>query len=173
MKRVILIFLLSICIYADVNIDSLEKEANKGSVKAILKLANIYENGIGVKKDLTKAKGLYLKAVKLGNSDAKLSIALVELERSVDRNVSLNNSVTLKDREHIFRDLTKDDIKDLIIKAKQGDKNAIFSLGVIYENGYGVVKQDKKRAISLYKKAYSLGSKKAESILELEGVITE
>jgi len=147
---------------------SIAKDLNPS---AIAKLAYNYENGIGVEKNLAKAKELYKKAAKLGDSDAKLALTLLELEEEVGKGVSVKNSVTLNDREYLFNDLKKEDIEELIEKAKKGDKDAIFSLGVLYENGYGLIKQDKKRAISLYKKAHRLGSKKATEILRLKGVI--
>ena len=173
MRGLILISILSIFIFANEGIDKLVKEAKSGSVKAISKLAYSYENGIGVKKDLIKAKKLYEKASSMGDGDAKLALTLLELESKVNNSVSLTNSVTLKDKEYLFTDLTKEDITELIKKAKNSDKNALFSLGVLYENGYGIIKQDKKRAIALYKKAYKLGSKKAGNILKLEGISVE
>ncbi len=37
------------------------------------------------------------------------------------------------------------------------DKDALFTLATIYENGLGSIKADKDKAISLYKKAAKLG----------------
>ena len=52
-----------------------QKAADKGNLKAMLKLAEIYEGGIIVKKDFNKSFELYLKAAEKGNSTAILQLA--------------------------------------------------------------------------------------------------
>ncbi len=171
MKIVILLNIITVILYANQNLDILITKAKKGDVGAISKLAYIYENGIGVKKDINKAFKLYQKASQMGDEDSKLALTLIELENSVNKSVSKKNIVTVKDKEFLFQDISKDDIKELIKKAKNRDKDALFALGVLYDNGYGVINQNKQKAISLYKKAYKLGSKKAKDILKLKKVI--
>jgi len=173
MKGLILVSVFVVFAFANERIDNLVKEAKSGNAEAISKLAYSFENGIGVKKDLLKARKFYQKAAKMGDSDAKLALTLIELESKVSKSVNLTNSVTLEDREFLFNDLSKEDVQELIKKAKNSDKSALFSLGVLYENGYGIIAQDKKRAIALYKKAYKLGSKKAENILRLQGALAK
>jgi len=167
-KILFLILINTIFIFASMNIESLKLAAKKGDVGAIMKLALMYETGRGVEKDIQKAIRYYRQASELGSEDAKLSISLLELEQNLDkRSVSLENKIEIKTKSGLRYELKVSDLKDVIKRAKNGDKDAFFTLATIYDNGYGDIKADKKRAIALYKKAASLGSKKAKHILLL------
>jgi len=169
MKKIIVLITFSIYLFSNTNIKTLISAAKNGNINAISKLAYIYENGLGVKKDLNKAKLLYQKASELGDKDANLALTLLELENKVEKSVSLKNTITIQGKEFILTDIDKKDISELILKAKKGDKDALFALAVMYENGYGIVKANKQKAIALYKKAYEQGSKKAKNVLQLDG----
>ncbi len=170
MKKFILLFLLMpIVIFAKVDIDKLVKEGKAGDKQALYQLGFMYENGMEVNKDLVKAKRYYRQAVELGSEDAKLSLALMDLSDKLDkRRVSLSNSVTVKGSKGLDYKLSVSDLKAVLQRAKKLDKDALFTLATIYDNGYGDIKADSSRALALYKKAAALGSKKAENILLLK-----
>ena len=170
MKRAVaIILILPIVIFAKVDIDKLIKDGKAGDKQALYQLGFMYENGMEVDKDLEKAKRYYRQAVELGSEDAKLSLSLMDLSIKLDkRKVSLSNSVTVKGSKSLDYKLSVSDLKAVLVRAKNRDKDAIFTLATIYDNGYGDIKADKTRAIALYKKAAALGSEKAKNILLLK-----
>ncbi len=170
MKKVVsIILLLPVLIFAKIDIAKLVKEGKAGDKQALYQLGFMYENGMEVDKDLEKAKRYYRQAVELGSDDAKLSLSLMDLSSKLDkRKVSLSNSVTVKGSKSLDYELSVSDLKAVLIRAKNRDKDALFTLATIYDNGYGDIKADKARALALYKKAAALGSKKAENILLLK-----
>ncbi len=164
MKKIIFVVALISYIYAN-ELTTLISKSKKGDIKSIFKLAYIYENGINVVKNENKAYKLYKKAAQMGDKDALIALSLLELKKDYKpSNKNIKNKVTIKDNSS-FLELSEDEIKDLIIKSKRRDKDAIFILATLYENGFNNIKANKKRAILLYKKAKELGSKKAKSIL--------
>ena len=170
MKRAVaIIFLLPILIFAKIDIDKLIKEGKAGDKEALYQLGFMYENGMEVDKDLEKAKRYYRQAVELGSKDAKLSLSLMDLSSKLDnRKVSLSNSVIVKGSKSLDYKLSVSDLKAVLVRAKNRDKDALFTLAAIYDNGYGDIKADKARALALYKKAATLGSEKAKNILLLK-----
>jgi len=170
MKRVIaLILVLPILIFAKIDIDKLTKEGKTGNKQALYQLGFMYENGMEVNKDLQKAKRYYRQAAELGSEDAKLSLSLMDLSDKLDkRKVSLSNSVMVKGSKSLNYKLSVSDLKAVLERAKNRDKDALFTLATIYDNGYGDIKADSSRAIALYKKAAALGSEKAKNILLLK-----
>jgi len=171
MKRAFLLPLLLFALFAKVDIAKLQEAAKAGNKEALMELGFIYETGDGVEKDLQKAKKYYSAAAELGNEDAAVALSLLQLSSTLDKKgVSLTNSVTIKNSKNLDVDIEIKDLKEVIQKAKQMDKEALLTLAVLYDNGHGEIKEDKKRAIALYKKAAKLGSKKAKNILALKGI---
>ena len=171
MKRVFLIIVVSMGLFARVDIAKLQQEAKAGNKEALMELGFIYETGDGVEKDIQKAKKYYSAAAELGNEDAQIALSLLQLSSNLDKkSVSLTNSVTIKGSKNLDVDIEIKDLKEVIKKAKQMDKEALLTLAVLYDNGHGEIKEDKKRAIALYKKAAKLGSKKAKNILAIKGI---
>lgn len=170
MKRItILIAILPMLIFASIDVDKLVKSGKAGDKHALYQLGFIYENGIDVNKNLKIAKRYYRQAVELGSEDAKLSLVLMDLSNKLDnRKVSLSNSVTVNSTKSLDFELSVSDLKSVLERAKNSDKDAIFTLATMYDNGYGDIKADSSRAIALYKKAAALGSKKAKNILLLK-----
>ncbi len=162
-----LILLFSLAMATDVN--KLIKEGKAGNVDALNQLGFMYENGNGVQKDIKKAIRYYRQAAELGSEDAKLALALLNLYELINnpKSVSIDNSVVVKGEVTLNYKLSVSDLKAVLTRAKKGDKDAIFTLATIYDNGYGDIKADKDKAIALYKKAAQLGSKKAKTILQL------
>lgn len=56
-------------------------------------------------------------------------------------------------------------IEDVLKKAEQGNANAQYFLGAMYDKGEGVA-QDKKKAFEWYTKAVGQGNKKAQENLD-------
>lgn len=170
MKRVIVLMaILPILIFARVDIDKLIKDGKDGNKQALYQLGFMYENGMEVDKNLEKATRYYRQAVELGSEDAKLSLALMDLNNKLDkRKVSLSNSVTVKGSTELDYKLSVSDLKAVLVRAKKSDKDAFFTLATIYDNGYGDIKVDSSKAVALYKKAAALGSEKAKNILLLK-----
>jgi len=171
MKKIVVLFLLlPIVMFAKVDIDKLVKDGKAGDKQALYQLGFIYENSLGVNKDLEKAKRYYMQAAELGSEDAKLSLSLMDMSNKLEKKeVSLSNSVSVKGSKSLDYKLSVADLKDVLKRAKNRDKDALFTLATIYDNGYGDIKPDRARAKALYKKAASLGSKKAKNILLLKG----
>ena len=169
MKKIFFILLGFSFFALSANLDELKKAGRDGNIDALIRLGYIYETGSGVKADLQKAIRYYRQAAELGSEDAKLALALLDLHSKINKRVvSLSNSVVIKGENKLTYKLSVSDLKNVLKRAKEGDKDAFFTLATIYDNGYGDIKADKERALALYKKAAKLGSNKAKSILLLK-----
>ena len=169
MRFLISISLLSILLVAN-SLDELKARAKSGDINALMKLAFKYENGEGVKQDLSLAKRYYSQAKELGSEDAKISLSLLELSSNSEVIKHITNNVKIKNITTLNYTIDIKDIKELINRAKKRDKDALFTLATLYDNGYGKLKADSKKAILLYKKAAKLGSKRAQDVLSLKGI---
>jgi len=169
MKKIFVIIMLSMFSFGGANLDELKLKAKAGDKEALMQLGFMYENAKGVKKDLNLAKKYYSQAAELGSEDAQVALSLLIFSTTLDKSgVSVNNSVTVKDIGNLNLNLSANDLKETLKKAKELDKDALYTLAVIYDNGLGDIKRDFKRAIALYKKAAKLGSVKAQKVLELK-----
>ena len=173
LKGLIVIFTLTTVIVAGNHLYELTQKAKSGDVHAIYQLGYIYENGIGVKTDTQKAFKLYRKASQMGSSDAKLSLELMNLDKDIGgSSISQENRVIINSAgEQISTALSGRDLKEIVQAAKSGDKEALYTLGVMYENGFAPIKQDKQKAVMFYKKAAKAGSRKALKLLEFKKVL--
>jgi TPR repeat protein len=169
MRFLISISLLSILLVAN-SLDELKTRAKSGDINALMKLAFMYENGEGVKQDLSLAKRYYSQAKELGSEDAKISLSLMELSNSSSEIKYLSNNVEIKNVTTLNYTIDTKELKELINRAKNSDKDALFTLATLYDNGYGKLKSDSKKALLLYKKAAKLGSKRAKDVLSLKGI---
>jgi len=169
MQKIILSLILLFSFAFSLDLNKLIKEGKAGNVDALNQLGFMYENGNGVKQDIKKAIRYYRQAAELGSEDAKLALALLNLYELINnpKSVSIDNSVVVKGSGTLNYKLSVSDLKGVLNRAKNGDKDAIFTLATIYDNGYGDIKADKEKAIALYKKAAKLGSKQAKNILQL------
>ena len=164
----ITIFILSALLFGESKLKELMQKAKSGDVEAIYQLGYSYENGLGVQADKKKAIAFYKKAAQLGSDDAKLSLELIDLDDDLQRAKSLSNKVVINKKiRGLTTVLTKSDLKAIIKDAKKGDKEALFALAVMYENGVSPLKQDDKKALLLFRKAAKAGSKKALNVLNL------
>jgi TPR repeat protein len=167
-----LLFTTASLLVAQVDMEELTKKAKSGDAQAIYQLGYIFENGVNVKVDKEKAYQLYKKAAKLGSSDAKLSLELLTLDEDIlKKHTSKENRITIDSvGENILSSIGASDLVDVVSRAKRGDKEALYTLGVMYENGYGTIKADKSKSQMFYKKAAEAGSEKAKELLRLKGV---
>ncbi len=167
MKKFLILIFCFVSLWG-VDVNSLIAKAKQGDKNAIYELGYIFENGLGVKKDLQKAKALYQKAANLGNADAKVSLALLELDKisKEHSNKIINNKVVIEHNNGLNLTLSLSDLKAIVKRAKQNDSNALFTLATLYESG--ILKGDSSKALLLYKKAALLGNKKAQKILSIK-----
>ncbi|RIB05840.1 kinase-like domain-containing protein [Gigaspora rosea] len=140
----------------------------------INKLANNYQNGIGIEKDECKTFELYLKADEMGNTEGTFNVGIcyyygIGVERDFrkafvyyQKSAEMGDAAgtcnigysycygigveTNKRKEHIYYQKA----------AKMGD---IFAFGACYCNGIGVVK-DKKKAFEYFLKSAEMGNVK-------------
>ena len=170
MKKLFLTLSITAGLLFASSIEELQQKAKSGDINALMQLGLKYESGDGVKQDLNLAKRYYSQAKELGSEDAKISLSLLELSNNSEVFKHLTNNVSINKTTVLDYSISVDDLKDLIKRAKKDDKDAIFTLATLYDNGYGSLKADSNKAILLYKKAAKLGSKKAKELLELKGV---
>ncbi len=99
MKRLLLISILSMGVFANENVDKaleyiqkkefkqarilLEQESKKGDAIAQYKLAVIYERGQGIKQDYKKAVELYKKSADQGFTQAQSTLNILCQEYSL------------------------------------------------------------------------------------------
>lgn len=111
----------------------LQPWAEKGQVEAQYRLGTLYENGQGVEKSITEAKKWYRKAVAQNHTRARRRLEAIEGKLSAPG----GESVALK----WYQDL-----------ADQGEPDAQYNLGFMYETGFSVPK-DNGRAAQWYERA--------------------
>jgi len=112
--------------------------AARGDADAEHMLAYIYENGLGVGRDIARALELYESAALKGHADAQLALGELAFAGAlVKRNY--------KYAAGWFR-----------LAAARGRARAKFRLGVIYAEGLGV-EPDKKRAVAYFEDASLAG----------------
>jgi TPR repeat protein len=121
----------------------LQKAAKSNNGEHLFALAQMYENGVGTPADIPAAIALYLRAAKLGFSDAHTNLGV--LFQSDDRD--------LKQAIHHYE-----------IGAKVGNPRAQNNLGLMYSRGQGVA-QDYDRAFALFEQASKLDLSKAKKNL--------
>ena len=169
MKKFFIFILFFNLLFGGVDLEQLKKRAKAGDKEALMHLGFMYENGKRVKQNLELAKKYYSQAAELGSEDAQVALSLLQLSSTLDKKgVSISNFVTIKDANNLNMKLSVKDLKEILNRAKNMDKDALYTLAVIYDNGLGEIKRDFKRAIALYKKAAKLGSIKAKKVLELK-----
>jgi len=165
MKKILLVLLFGYVTLFSQNIEELKKIGREGDTNALMQLGLIYENGDGVARDLKIAKRYYSQAKELGSEDAKISLSLLELSKQHKTSKHLTNNVKIKLVTGLVYTIGASEVQNLVSKAKQNDKEALFALATLYDNGYGDIEADDKKALLLYIKAAKLGSKKAKDIL--------
>lgn len=118
--------------------------ANSGNVNAQFKLASMYEEGEGVKKDLEQAKLWYKKAAKGGSRAAE----------------QRENYLRIKEQGF---DAANDEkwLDSVIDDAGAHDADAVYLLAQLFQDGIGV-KKDLEKSLELFKEIKSLGEANVE-----------
>lgn len=123
--------------------------ADKGSVDSQVFVGWMYQNGLGVKKDVNIAFSWYEKAANLGSAEGQFYVA---------KSYAIQNKFN-ETKEWYYK------------SAEKNYSPALFRLGWIYDTGRGV-KADKEKALSYYKHATELGhvfAQKELAILLVKG----
>lgn len=108
--------------------------ARDGNAEAQYLLGRMYEQGDGVAKDLDEARKLYERAAQQGHDNAGQKLALFDNTESGDESVVL---------------------EWYLPAAEEGDMEAQYNLGFMYETGWGVG-IDEAKAANWYKEAAEL-----------------
>ena len=158
-KKLLLIFLLNIFLFASAYDDAMrlyEKRDYKNALKILLELAKggdaiaqndvgvMYESGQGTTVNYKTAEKYYEKSAKQGNSDGEYNLGLI-------RKSQKRYSEAIK----LFK-----------ASAKQGNEWGEHYLGIMYQHGKGI-KRDYKKAIKFYKKSVEKGNYLSQSNLAL------
>jgi TPR repeat protein len=123
----------------------LQPLADQGHAAAQLDIANMYENGRGVKQDNAEAVKWTLKAAERGNADAQLRLG----------------ALYAKGLDGLKQDWVE--AKKWFLKAaEQGNSLAQLNMGQMYKNGWGV-NQDNVQAYMWYSISVAAGNKDAAS----------
>ncbi|GHG95020.1 tetratricopeptide repeat protein [Comamonas sp. JC664] len=126
-------------------------DARRGDVKNLRFVAECFEVGRGVRKNLKRAIQLYKQAAEAGDAGAQCVLGWLCLE-GVGGPVDLLGA-----------------FKWYQLSAKQGDASALYSLGGMYLDGNGAPKS-KARALQCFKKAAEQGHAKSKASLKELGV---
>lgn len=114
--------------------------AREGNVEAQYLLGRLYEQGDGVAKDTAEAKRLYNQAAAKGHKLAGERLAIFGSAQSGEESVALGWYLPA---------------------AKQGDTDAQYNLGYMYETGWGV-STNEKEAVRWYHEAANSGHDQAQ-----------
>lgn len=140
---------------------------DKGSSMAMIRLADLYENGYGVSLDKRKAFDLYNKAAEMGDAYGYYSLAYCylngvgvkpDISAAIDwyklaaENFSILNLLVA---ELLFKERDPESIVWLEKSAASGNPMADIGLGACYAEGIGV-EQNLAKAVEIFKKAASI-----------------
>lgn len=148
----------------------LQKAAQQGHAKAQYKLAIIYLESKRIENNIERAVFWLLKSANQGNIRAQYSLTVMYINgRGLDQDYSKALKWCQKaaeqgdiEAQNYVESLTE--LVENINQAEQGDSNAQYRLGLIYQNGYGDIKNIEK-AIGWYQKAAKQGNMEAQSKL--------
>ncbi len=126
--------------------------AKNGNSQATFILGSIYEDGEGVDTNIEKAKYWYKRGAEQGNEDAKN--ALINLESNSKKQFEMAIKYY---KEKKFEEA----FKHLIQPAENGNPEALYYLGIMYEYGEGI-EVNIEKAKHLYKKSADLGNENAK-----------
>lgn len=147
------------------------KAADNGNATAQLNLGYLFEWGRGVEQSFEKAKHWFQKALKSGNGRAAVALQSInkKIEKctSPDTNdnlspISNNEPETVEDVQIISEESNV--LQNLLDLANDGDVDAQFKLGLLYETGK-LVDQNLDEAVAWFRKAHINGSTDAEKRL--------
>ncbi len=155
--------------------------AEQGHMEAQFRLAQMYEEGIGVPESKKHATKWYAKAAEQGHAAAQYKLAEYYLYERVFEvlGVDLDSETADDEIDDILTGTSEEELKNvskpsnesglkwLVLSAEQGFADALYELGNIYDEGE-IVPQDISKAKESYAQAIERGCKKA--ILNLAAV---
>ena len=165
-------------------IEELQQQAASGSARAMSVLGELYDTGWVVGKDKETALryaesaarqgsplGLYQQAtllLALAQTDAQRRAALRILEKSAEQGFFLSQTLLanhLFDGRLLGRDIDES-LRLFTLAGEQGDRNALFNLGRIYDAGLHLSEPDTARAREYFLAAAQLGHPQARNYLQ-------
>ncbi len=145
------------------------KAADEGNADAQLKLGWLYENGFGVEKDYGQAKICYQKAADQGNEDARAALKRLgggntppvsTTESTPNEPTTAQGQYQIGNNYFYGQGGTNQDYRQAMYwyrkAADQGDPDAQYILGRLFEEGLGV-QRDHGQAKFWYQKAADQG----------------
>lgn len=145
------------------------------------RLAKLYQHGLGVAQDITKAIELYSLAIKHEHVESYYELAIlykhgIHIEKSLVKSIELFTSAAeLGDAKSqyelaMIHMVGGDEVpcnillalSNLVKASELGYAPAKLELAKIYANGHGVIKPEPQKAISLLKEAVKLGDQEAQ-----------
>jgi len=118
----------------------LSKAADQGNAEAQVNIGSLYLHGQGVPKDESEAVRWYRRAADQGNSDAQR--ALLQIQTVHDES------------ERVQKEVER--VQTIYTNALQGNADAQFTLGSMYQQGEGITK-DPTEGMKWYRKAAEQG----------------
>ncbi|MCK4588120.1 MAG: sel1 repeat family protein [Gammaproteobacteria bacterium] len=167
---------------AQSNLATIRLQANKGLASAQYNLGRMYELGVKVPVDDSKALALYKKSADQGYASAQYRLAIsmlygktTERDEKMGRKwlsaaagnghrIAKNLLANLTDQEGVFGGGNSIAVSWYLERAVAGNAEAALSLGKIFEYGWGAG-PDLREAVRWYEHARMLGSKDAEELL--------
>lgn len=153
-------------------VEWIKKSADLGFGMAEWMLAGLYVQGIGVEKDLAKAKECYELALEHGGLTAKMEedvkLMLAQLKGVVRATDSAEESDAESECPGLDPDANdeeKAEFQEMLSRAKDGNADAQYDLAVACALGRHGAKRDCGRAAAWYKKSADAG--KVEAIVGL------
>jgi localization factor PodJL len=98
-----------------------ERAGNQGLIPAQFRLGGLYEKGLGVKRDLDKARRLYVAAAEAGNAKAMHNLAVLHAEGALEGKPDFPTAAKW------FRKA-----------AEHGITDSQYNLGILYARGIGI-----------------------------------
>lgn len=164
-------------------LESLGAQAEQNDVASQVVLSELYDTGWGVDKNLQLAKQWAAKAAESGQpfplyqyamllignepTDSEMRTALAALENSSRQGFFLAQTIlgnqyfagTVRDRN------IEEAIRLFELAGAQGDRNALFNLGQIYDGGIGIDSPDLDKGKGYFLRAAQLGHPDAQQYL--------
>ena len=165
------------------NLATIRLQAKKGLASAQYNLGRMYELGIKLPVDGSKALALYKKSADQGYANAQYRLAISMLYGKNDERdeklgrewlsaaagnghqIAKNLLTNLTNQEGGFGAGNSIAVSWYLERAVAGNAEAALSLGKIFEHGWGAV-SDLRESVKWYQHARMLGSKEAEVFLQ-------
>ena len=148
------------------------RAAENGDAQAQACIGKLYEVGKGVKQDYSKAFEWYVKSAEQGNDVAQFNLGGLYLtgmgtEQNYDKALQLFKVAVSKGNiqaQQALAVLKKAEAEQILKSAEQGNAEAQYLLGCLYESGEGI-EQNYSKALEWYRKAAEQGNAGAQSCL--------